>query len=133
MGSPERPRRSAFLITWQSPPPNAPTIPGGSGQAHSTVILGKMRGRGQRRSGTWETWIAVSTSRPDETSQEVGECSVRRICSCEVKDQGLEVSKFGDLVFLPAEWAMPWSLAASVLSGGLNAAIGTVCKATAAK
>lgn len=83
-----------------------------------------MRGRGQRRSGTWETWIAVSTSHPDGRMLR-RRISLNRICSCEVKDQELEVSKFGDLVFLPPEWAMPWSLAAIVRSGGPNAAMVT--------
>lgn len=42
------------------------------------------------------------------------------------KGPGFRSSKFGNLVFLPPECAMPWSLTACVLPGGLGAAIVTI-------
>lgn len=63
MGNPERPRRSAFLITWQGSHrhPMLPTLL--EGVAMQTVLsfwakVAPVRGRGQQRSKIWETWIA---------------------------------------------------------------------------
>lgn len=116
LGNSERPRRSAFLITSQST--NAPNTPGGSGHADSTVILGKGGSLGGRRAeqdlgnlDSCKRKLHRRLLRRRERAQSGEHQSKLQLQLCS-KGAGFRSSKFGDLMFLPPECDIVWSLRA---------------------